>query len=440
MSMLERNRRRKEKKQQEPSVMPESNKPQATVEQSLPATGDVNTPDPVPVQTQVQSPALSPAESRVINDTPNPLTPPSATIASTATAPDLTIAKDNTPEWVKAGSYEDLVKINPNVSRGQYAYELAKYRREQGQPDMTYQEWANIIKNQDPFETEAERKKRENRMKRAYILNGVGSVLGNLVNYVRTRNGHVAMNLDDGSQGYNRLDRLRLGREQLARSNAKDYLGIIAQDRAERAKAEAAEAARQQRERDYQYKEARLKIDIENAKNERERKAAADELAKLKFKYQQEKDAATQKETRRHNLATESISRERLNDGGGTSGYDVGTSVTSSEGNIMVRKKPLSQEEAQQIVMSTREGQDASYQAMFRKKTATVNDSGQTVRTGDVDWVEMASWLMSQQRVPENELESRGFRKWNGEQKKAKTVNGFDSGNKTNSKTIEGFG
>lgn len=330
MSMLERNRRRKEKKQQEPSVMPESYKPQASVEQSLPATGDVNTPDPVPVQTQAQSPALSPAESRVINDTPNPLTPPSATIASTATAPDLTIAKDNTPEWVKAGSYEDLVKINPNVSRGQYAYELAKYRREQGQPDMTYQEWANIIKNQDPFETEAERQKRENRMKRAYILNGVGSVLGNLVNYVRARNGHVAMNLDDGSQGYNRLDRLRLGREQLARSNAKDYLGIIAQDRAERAKAEAAEAARQQRERDYQYKEARLKIDIENAKNERERKAAADELAKLKFKYQQEKDAATQKETRRHHIATENISRERARNGG--SGSNKYLELETSEG------------------------------------------------------------------------------------------------------------
>lgn len=227
-------------------------------------------------------------------------------------APDLSIKQDNTPAWVNAGSYEELVKTNPNVSRGQYAYELSKYRRSQGQPDLTYAEWSNIIKGQDPYETEADRQKRERRMKTAKILTGVGSVLGNLVNYVRAKNGHVAMNLDDGTQGYNRLERIRMGHEQLARSNAKDYLAAIAQDRAERAKQEAAAAAAKQAERNYQMKVNELEWKMNNAKTEAERKKAADDLAAQKFAWQKQKDEATLKETQRHNKASETTARARV--------------------------------------------------------------------------------------------------------------------------------
>lgn len=215
------------------------------------------------------------------------------------------------PAWVNAGSYEELVKTNPNVSRGQYAYELSKYRRSQGQPDLSYAEWSNILKGQDPYETEADRQKRERRMKTAKILTGVGSVLGNLVNYVRAKNGHVAMNLDDGTQGYNRLERIRMGHEQLARSNAKDYLAAIAQDRAERAKQEAAAAAAKQAERNYQMKVNELEWKMNNAKTEAERKKAADDLAAQKFAWQKQKDEATLKETQRHNKASEATARAR---------------------------------------------------------------------------------------------------------------------------------
>lgn len=227
-------------------------------------------------------------------------------------APDLSIKQDNTPAWVNAGSYEELVKTNPNVSRGQYAYELSKYRRSQGQPDLSYAEWSNILKGKDPYETEADRKKRERRMKTAKILTGVGSVLGNLVNYVRAKNGHVAMNLDDGTQGYNRLERIRMGQEQLARSNAKDYLAAIAQDRAERAKQEAAAAAAKQAERNYQMKVNELEWKMNNAKTEAERKKAADDLAAQKFAWQKQKDEATLKETQRHNKASEATARARV--------------------------------------------------------------------------------------------------------------------------------
>ena len=318
MGVLERNRRYKQKKQQEPSPMPVAPTTQQETEEPLPASGDVNTPDAVPVQPVPSNPPAPVTEARPVSEAPNAMAKPAENLTGLGTGPDLSIRPDlvdNTPSWVKAGSYEELVKTNPNVSRAQYAYELGKYRREQGLPDLSYQEWANIIKNRNPYETEDERQKREKRLKRAEILNGVGSVLGNLVNYVLTRNGNVAMNLTDGTEGYNRIERIRQGQEQLGRSYAKDYMGTIAQDRAERAKEAAAAAAAAQRERDYRFKEAELKVKIENARSERERKAAADELARMKFKHQQETDAAKLKETQRNHQAQEAISWYRAKNG-----------------------------------------------------------------------------------------------------------------------------
>lgn len=324
MRAIDRNRRYKERKQQEPSPMPGTPTVQQETEEPLPASGDVNTPDAVPVQATTDTPTAPVAETRPVSEAPNAMAEPTENLAGLAASPDLSIRPDlvdNRPAWVKAGSYEELVKTNPNVSRAQYAHALSKYRREQGEPDLSYQEWANILKNQNPYETEAERQKRESRLKRAAILNGVGSVLGNLVNYVRARNGNVAMNLSDGTEGYNRIERIRQGQEQLGRSYAKDYLGAIAQDRAERAKEAAAAAAAQQRERDYLMKEAELKIKIENARSERERKAAADELAQMKFKHQQANDAARLKETQRHNRAQESVAWHRAKNGSGSNKY-----------------------------------------------------------------------------------------------------------------------
>lgn len=318
MSALERYREHKEK-QEKASLMPETNTEEKTeekpVEESAPAT-----PQP-----------------EVTADTPPPAVQPSTLqngSGDEATQPSVTSGQDNTPAWVKAGSYEEVVKTNPNWSRAQYLYELSKYRREQGLPELSYPEMSVILKDKNPYETEAERKKRENKLKRAAIINGVGSVLGNLVNYVRAKNGHVAMNLSDGTEGYNRLERIRQGQELLGRSYAKDYLGAIAQDRAERAKEAAAAAAAEQRERDYRYKTAKLEMEMENAKSERARQAAADGLAKLKFEYQQAKDAKAQEETRRHNLATESIARERAKNAGKNrkNGSDKYLELETSEG------------------------------------------------------------------------------------------------------------
>jgi hypothetical protein len=222
---------------------------------------------------------------------------PVATATPAATAP--------APSWINAGSYDAAAKMDPNISRSQYAYELSRYRRAQGLPDMSYAEWANIVKNHDPYETEAERQKREKNMRMASQLNAVGTFLNALVNYNRVKRGHVGYTPDKGTDTYNRLERLRLSQQQLARSNAKDYLGAIAQDRADRAKAEAARAASERDARDYQLKEAELKWKVANAKSEAERKKAADELNRLKFE-----------EKKRQNEVMEQIARMRVEKSG----------------------------------------------------------------------------------------------------------------------------
>lgn len=308
----------KKEQQNEPSPMPVAPAPQTPAADPVPAPGDVNTPDAMPQAPAAETPMAPVAETRAVNGSPNAMPEEKQSLTSVAAKPDLTIKQDKTPAWVKVGSYEDLVKINPNWSRGQYAYELGKYRRENGMPDLSYAEWANIIKGQDPYETEAERQKREKNMRTASQINALGSFLNALVNYNRVKSGHVGYTPDKGTEAYNRLERMRLGQEQLARSNARDYLGALAQDRAERAKEAAAEAAAKEKERNYEIKKADLEWKIQNAKNEAGRKAAADELARLKFEHQKAKDAAALKETKRHNQASEAISRERAKNGGGS--------------------------------------------------------------------------------------------------------------------------
>lgn len=307
MGILDRVRERRAKKAGNTLVAPAS--PEAERPNEELSVTTLETPAP-PVSQPAGTTAYAPNEELSMTDMNAPAPPETkAEGTSVTTQPASTYTA---PSWINAGSYEKAAQLDPNLSRGQYAYELSRYRREQGQPDLTYAEWAQILKNQNPYETEADRQKRERRMKTAKILNGVGSVLGNLVNYVRARNGHVAMNIGDGSEGYNRLERIRQGQEALARSNAKDYLGMIAQDRAERAKTEAAKAAAERDARDYQLKVEDLKWKIENARTEAGRKKAQDELNKLKFEEQQ-----------RHNKAMEGAAWVRANKEGnsGTKKY-----------------------------------------------------------------------------------------------------------------------
>lgn len=227
-------------------------------------------------------------------------------------APKLETQTYTPPSWVTAGSYEEAVKSTPKLSRADYIHGVSKYRREQGLPDLSLGEVTGMLKGHDPYETEEQRLKREKNLKLASQINAIGTFLNALVNYNRVKGGHVSYTPDKGTETYNRLERIRMGHEQLARSNAKDYLAAIAQDRAERAKQEAAAAAAKQAERNYQMKVNELEWKMNNAKTEAERKKAADDLAAQKFAWQKQKDEATLKETQRHNKASETTARARV--------------------------------------------------------------------------------------------------------------------------------
>ena len=289
------------------------------------ASGAVNEPEQIKQGETAPAPAT--AELAVKEQVP------ASVDAGAVTNEAASAPKVSTPSWINAGSYEAAAKLDPNISRGQYAYEIGKYRREQGQPDLSYTEWANILKGQDPYETEADRQKREKNMRTANRINAIGSFINALVNYNRVKSGHVGYTPDKGTDTYNRLERIRLGQEQLAQSRAKDYLGAMAQDRAERAKTEAAAAAAQKAERDYQFKVKELEWKMGNAHTEAERKKAADALAAAKFAYEQEKDARAHEETVRSNKANEAIKRARVEKTGGGKGSKEYLDLHTGNGN-----------------------------------------------------------------------------------------------------------
>lgn len=350
---------------------------------------EINTPsplDPAPVEPQQ---TVAPAGSN---------------LSAVAKKTDATV--DATPSWVKAGSYEEASKMNPKISRGQYAYELGKYRRAQGQPDMSYTEWANIIQGNDPFETEEDRQKREKNMKIARQINALGTFLNALVNYNRVKRGHVGYTPDKGTDTYNRLERMRMGQEQLAKSRSRDYLDALVRDRAERAKADAAEAAAKQAERNYELRVKDLEWKIENAKTEAGRKAAADELARAKFEWQKQKDEAKLKETKRQHQASEATARERASRGNNKHA----TSAMDADGNMWTRNTSLSKEEAMQLVMSSEYGKDKGFLDDFRATTTTTGDDGETIRVGDVNWFEAASYLMANKKIPADMLRGMGYK------------------------------
>lgn len=422
--LLDRARERRAKKAGDTPVMPVGQETERPNEELSVTT--LETPAP-PVSQPAETAGYAPNEELSMSDMNAPA-PPETKAAGTSvtTQPASTYTA---PSWINAGSYEKAAQMDPNISRAQYAYELSRYRREQGLPDLGYDEWGLIINGQDPYETAAERQRRERNMRIAKQINAVGTFLNALVNYHRVKRGHVGYTPNDGSEGYNRLERIRQGQEALARSNAKDYLGMIAQDRAERAKAEAAAAAAERDARDYQLKVEELKWKIENARTEAGRKKAQDELNKLKFEEQQ-----------RHNKAMEGAAWTRANKEG--SSGKIATSAMSADGRVWTRSSPLSKEEAMQLVMGSEYGKDKSFLDNFRSTVTTLGEDGETIRKGEVNWFEAAASLMAGKKIPAALLSEMGYK---GEytdvpKTKPKQVEGFASGSPNGAKTVSGFG
>lgn len=149
-------------------------------------------------------------------------------------------------DW-RSLDYDTAVSRMPNLSRSQYLSGAAQYRKENNLPQMTEGEIYRTLAGKDPFVSAKEEQEREKGFRRAERINAIGNVLANLVNYMRTKNGSPAMNLQPLSAGQQRIDKLKAYHDSLSRSSAASYLSFLERQR-------AMEAARDAEERDYSRK------------------------------------------------------------------------------------------------------------------------------------------------------------------------------------------
>lgn len=218
-------------------------------------------------QTNTDSPVVSQPPAQP----PQPVSPPSPSqeIIQAANTDDIRNARidipgtpqnNGTADW-RSLDYDSAVKFNPNLSVSQYISGASQYRKENNQPGFSDMELYALLGGKDPYkskkeldEEEKQRSKDEKRLRAGYYIDSIGNLLANLINYTRTTKGNPAMDLRGLGINRGRLDnersrlqQLRLYHDNLARSNYKDYMDKLKEQRAREAAATAAEAEFQQR-------------------------------------------------------------------------------------------------------------------------------------------------------------------------------------------------
>lgn len=210
---------------------------------------------PQPENAPLQSPAQP----------PQPVSPPSPSqeIIQAANTDDIRNVRIDIPgtpqnngsaDW-RSLDYDSAVKFNPDLSVSQYISGASQYRKENNQPGFSDMELYALLGGKDPYkskkeldEEEKQRSKDEKRLRAGYYVDSIGNLLANLINYTRTTKGNPAMDLRGLSMNRGRLDnernrlqQLRLYHDNLARSNYKDYMDKLKEQRAREAAAAAAE-------------------------------------------------------------------------------------------------------------------------------------------------------------------------------------------------------
>jgi hypothetical protein len=316
----------------------------------------------------------------------------SAGTAGTQTEGAGTSILENGPDY--GLSWADFRKANPTVSYWTYLPESAKYRKEHGMdPYSEFEVWRDA---QQQFDTE--QKKADKVYRRTQMVNTVGDFVANLVNYVRTRNGHPGYQIDLSGER-TRLDNLRTQAMQERRQRMQDMLGAWRQSRAEERQAETDKATRDYRERQVQMQEQQQAYqraqndrnwDFNQRKYEDSRKDRAEDVA-----YRAEQGAATIQHQRNQDAAAWARANAS---GGGGSGNSVQESFTVKNGATYVRNKPLSAQEARNIVLAYgTEGQ----KARMRKSTANPYP----------DIVALASEVLTNGQVKESVIRGMHFQK-----------------------------
>jgi hypothetical protein len=337
--------------------------------------------DPPKDDTSVKKDGVGSGESDVKEGGVNPGTVNTAPTTTTVTTTPVTAFN---PYSV---SYQEAQKKDANLKWADWANGANKYRQENGLSPVSWEEVITGLKGHDPQVSEEEREKAERRLRRAERLNAIGSFLVNLVNYARTKTGHMNMNLSDtGKSGQQRIDLLREYNRKLDRQGYEDYLGALARDEAQRSQ----EQARKQAQDNYEKQQARAQANWEAEFGLNMRKL---NLAEGKEESDKEKDR--KKEEREDKLTDAKIryynrGGSRGNTGGSKGDSDdITGSFTTHDGKTYIRKKPISAQEAYSLLDSYGGGIQA------------FNDS---------DAISKASQLLTQGKVPEKVIKGMKFK------------------------------
>ena len=275
------------------------------------------------------------------------------------------IVEKQTPVSIMRSKYDEAVKTNPTLTPAEWVHQEILRRKESGEPDFSLAEIGGFFGGKDPYKTKAETEAEQKRLKRASMVNALGSLLVSLWNVGRTKAGNPAMNLSGMSErGQARINQMREGQEKIARQNYNDYMDAIIRDKAERdalaaeeRKAEAAatlegikhqndlallDAKQNTPEAKYKTESAYWQAQYNKARAEGYGEEQAQRIASLKALVEQRRAAAE---------------KHRKDTGKGTSGgsgnggaFHAGTGAYAADGNIYVRSKNISEEEKQMLV------------------------------------------------------------------------------------------
>lgn len=142
-------------------------------------------------------------------------------------------------------AYSKYQDLTPSA----YLYGQSQYRSDLGMDGMSYGEIASALRGRDPYESEEERKEREDKLLRAErsnrIVAGLGSFLGNLLNVYRVSRGNPSMQIGTpqqfGAENQSRIDAIRAYNNKISRDNYNTYLTALTADRNAAAAAAAAD-------------------------------------------------------------------------------------------------------------------------------------------------------------------------------------------------------
>jgi len=275
------------------------------------------------------------------------------------------IVEKQTPVSVMRSKYDEAVKTNPTLTPAEWVHQEILRRKESGEPDFSLAEIGGFFGGKDPYKTKAETVAEQKKLKRASMVNALGSLLINLWNVGRTKAGNPAMNLSGVSErGQARINQMREGQEKIARQNYNAYMDAYIRDKAQR-DALAAEERKNKAAAEAAATKHQYDLDILEAKQNTPEAQYKAQSAYWQSVYNQARAEGYGDEQAQRIAALKALAEQRRaaaekyrkDTGKGTSGgsgnggaFHAGTGAYAADGNIYVRSKNISEEEKRMLV------------------------------------------------------------------------------------------